>query len=216
MKKELSIFVKAILAGICIAVGGVIFLACESKVMGSCLFSIGLFCVCTFGLNLYTGKVCYVFSNDWKYGLNTITIWFGNLVGCFLVGAVLHLTRIASMGATMAAMVEKANSMVDLKFNDSLLSIFILGIFCNMMIYVGVESYLRNPHEFGKYLGIVLCIMVFILCGFEHCVANMFYITMAGRWSGYAWLFLLVNTAGNAIGGWVFPVLRKLAEKLEK
>lgn len=208
MKKNAEVFLKAILAGVCIAIGGVIFLSCENKVMGSFLFSIGLFCVCTFGLNLYTGKVCFVWENDWRYGLNTITIWLGNLVGCWGTAMLIRATR---LGVSGAAMVEKVNSMVDVKFGDSLLSVFILGIFCNMMIYVGVESYLRNQHEFGKYLGIILCIMVFILSGYEHCVANMFYITMAGRWNAYAWLFLLVNTAGNAVGGWVFPLLRKAA-----
>ncbi len=210
MKKELAVFVKGILAGICIAIGGTIFLALDNKALGSCLFSIGLFVVCTQGFNLYTGKVCYVWDNDAKYGLETIVIWLGNLVGCWLVGTVLHVTRVAP------AMMEKANGMVDLKFNDSLLSIFVLAIFCNMMIYIGVEGYKNNPHEIGKYIAIVFCIMVFILSGFEHCVANMFYITMAGRWSGYAWLFLLVNTAGNVVGGWVFPLLKKLAGCFEK
>ena len=51
--------------------------------------------------------------------------------------------------------------------------------------------------------------MVFILCGYEHCVADMFYFSMAGAWSGAALLRLLVITAGNAVGGVLFPAARQ-------
>ena len=73
---------------------------------------------------------------------------------------------------------------------------------------MGVDGYLRNPHELGKYIALFLCIMVFILCGFEHCVANMFYFSMAGAWSGKAVLYLIVMTVGNGVGGVIFPLLR--------
>ena len=51
---------------------------------------------------------------------------------------------------------------------------------------------------------------VFILCGFEHCVANMYYFSVAGMWSGKTLLYLLVMTLGNAVGGVVFPVIRRV------
>ena len=100
--------------------------------------------------------------------------------------------------------------MCESKLNDSLLSIFILSVFCNFLIFIAVDGFRNNPHEVGKYLALFFGVMVFILCGFEHCVANMFYISMAGAWSGRALLFLLVNTAGNAAGGWILPLLRKI------
>ncbi|MDD6816304.1 MAG: formate/nitrite transporter family protein, partial [Firmicutes bacterium] len=78
------------------------------------------------------------------------------------------------------------------------------------LIFIGVDGYKNNPHEVGKYLALFFGVMVFILCGFEHCVANMFYISMAGMWSGKAFVFLLVNTLGNAVGGWIVPLLRKI------
>ena len=210
MKKELSVLVKGILAGIAISIGGAIFLALDNKVLGALLFSVGLFTVCTQGFNLYTGKVCYVFSNDAKYGLETIVIWIGNLIGCYLVSILLHLTRASN------AMTEKAMGMCDVKLNDSLLSIFVLGMFCNILIYIAVEGYKNNPHEIGKYLAIIFGVVVFILCGFEHCVANMFYISMAKAWSGKAFVFIIVNTLGNAVGGVSLPLLKKLGEKLGK
>ena len=57
--KYLKTFVLAVLAGISIGLGGLVFLSVDDRVIGAALFTIGLFTVCTFGLNLYTGKVCY-------------------------------------------------------------------------------------------------------------------------------------------------------------
>ncbi|MCQ2554651.1 MAG: formate/nitrite transporter family protein [Clostridia bacterium] len=193
-----------------IAIGGTVYLSLDNRIAGSFLFSIGLYSVCNYGFNLYTGKVCYVWENDWLYGVNTIVIWLGNFVGCYMVSLLLRFTRLS------ANLMLKAQTIVDIKLSDSLISIFILGMFCNMMIYIGVDGYRNNPHEVGKYLAIVLGIMVFILCGFEHCIANMYYISMAGMWSGKALLFLLINTMGNAVGGWIIPFLRQQGDRHEK
>ena len=194
-------FVSAILAGAAISFGGVVFLSLDNKVLGSLFFTVGLFMVCTFGLNLFTGKVCYLFQNDLAYRLNLVMIWLGNLVGTLIVGGAVRLSRIAGIA-------EKAASMCAVKTGDTYLSLFILGILCDIFIYVGVESYKSNPHEAGKYLGLFFGVMVFILCGYEHCVADMFYFTVAGAWSMQAVICLLVITAGNAVGGVLFPLVR--------
>lgn len=76
MKK---IFLSAILAGAVIAFGGTVFLSVENTVIGSLFFTIGLFVVCTRGLHLFTGKVCYVFDNDAAYAKTLPVIWLGNL-----------------------------------------------------------------------------------------------------------------------------------------
>ena len=194
-------FVSAILAGMAISFGGVVFLSLENKVLGSLFFTVGLFMVCTFGLNLFTGKVCYFFQNDLAFRLNLIVIWLGNLVGTLIVGNMVRVSRIAGIA-------ERAASMCAVKTGDSMVSLFILGILCDIFIYVGVESYRSNPHEIGKYLGLFFGVMVFILCGYEHCVADMFYFTVAGAWSAQAVVCLLVITAGNAAGGVFFPLVR--------
>ena len=85
-----------------------------------------------------------------------------------------------------------------------------LGILCNIFIYVGVDGFRNNPHEVGKYLSLFFGVMVFILCGFEHCVADMFYFWVSGSWSGRAVICLLVITLGNAVGGVLLPLLRNL------
>ncbi len=205
--ERLKTFVFAILAGAAIAIGGAAFLSVESKILGSVLFTVGLFTVCTFGLNLYTGKVCYVFENKLGYALDVVIIWLGNLVGTFLMAQAYLATRIGP------AMAVKALSLCEAKLGDGLVSIFILAIFCNVMIFIGVDGFKRNPHEIGKYLALFFGVVVFIICGFEHCVANMFYFSVAGVWSAKAFGYLIVMTLGNAVGGVIFPLLRMWKEK---
>lgn len=75
---------KAILAGICISIGDSVFLSVENTVIGSFLFSIGLFCVCCGGLNLYTGKVCYLQVKSIKNYVFLLVVLLGNLLGTLL------------------------------------------------------------------------------------------------------------------------------------
>ena len=193
--------VGAVLAGISIALGGLVFLSVDNKVVGAALFTVGLFTVCTFGLNLFTGKVCYTLQNDKFYALDLAVIWVGNLIGTGLVALFASLSRHAP------ALSEKAAAMCQAKLDDRLISLFFLGILCNIFIYIGVEGYKNNPHELGKYLSLVFGVMVFILCGTEHCVADMFYLWMGKCWGGRAIVCILVITLGNAVGGMLFPVL---------
>ena len=202
-------FIGAVLAGIAIGLGGLVFLSVDNKVIGSFLFTIGLFTVCTMGFNLFTGKVCYTFQNDTAYKIGLPVIWLGNLVGTGLTAGCAWMTRVAP------AVSEKAMGLCQTKLGDSYASLFFLGILCNIFIYIGVEGYKSNPHEFGKYLALIFGVMVFILCGTEHCVADMFYFWMAGAWSGQAVVRLLVITLGNAVGGVLLPLLRGLQNKKE-
>ena len=75
-----KILLSAIIAGCAIGFGGTVFLSVENTVVGSVLFTIGLFVVCTRGLHLFTGKVCYVFDNDAAYAKALPVIWLGNLM----------------------------------------------------------------------------------------------------------------------------------------
>ena len=55
--------------------------------------------------------------------------------------------------------------------------------------------------------------MVFIFCGFEHCVADMFYYSVAGMWNGDALLRVVIISLGNAVGGVFIPLLRSFLEE---
>ncbi len=207
--KRLHVYLSGVLAGVCIALGGTAFLSLESKVAGALFFTVGLFVICLFKLHLFTGKVCYVFENSADYALDLPFIWLGNLVGTFLAAQALLLTRVGP------GLAEKAARLCTAKLSDNPWSIFILAIFCNMMIYIAVEGFNRAPHDLGRYLALFLGVAVFILCGFEHCVANMYYFSVASAWSWKAFGYLLIMTLGNAVGGVFFPLLRRAARGRE-
>ncbi|MDU2219108.1 formate/nitrite transporter family protein [Finegoldia magna] len=208
--KKLADFLYAIMAGAFIAMGGVVFLSLDNKIVGAFMFSLGLFAVCTLKYNLFTGKVGYLFCNDVKTYLPwCLMVWVGNLVGSIIVAELVRLTRVAP------GIIEKSTKLVQVKADDTLISLFVLGIFCNIMVVHAVDQYLNNPHEIGKYLGIVMSIMVFILCGFEHCIADMFYIQMARMWNSQTIIALIVITLGNVLGGILIPTMRKINIKLK-
>lgn len=208
MKTILADFIYAVMAGMSIALGGTVFLALENKVLGAIFFTVGLFTVCVNGFNLFTGKVGYTLQNKPSYLLFLLNVWLGNLVGTWGTAMLIRMTRV---GEAMSA---KALGICETKLADSALSIFVLAIFCNVLMYIAVEGYRSNGHEFGKYLGIFFGVTVFILSGFEHCVANMYYFSMAGVWDMHTFVWLIIMTLGNAVGGMLLPACRMLREKL--
>ena len=88
----------------------------------------------------------------------------------------------------------------DVKLSDGYLSIFILAMMCGMIMFIAVNNYKKENSDIGKYLAIIMGVMAFILCGFEHCVANMFYFSVAGVWNFKVLLELLVMILGNSLG----------------
>lgn len=103
-----------------IAIGGVVFLSLDNRIIGSALFTIGLFTVCAFGLNLFTGKVCYALENGRSYNLALPLIWLGNLVGTGITALIVRLSRIDGIAA-------KAAELCAVKLDDRLLSLFLLS-----------------------------------------------------------------------------------------
>ena len=193
MKDNLKILVRAILARVMISIGGTIYLALDNKMLGAFLFSIGLFAICANGFNLYTGKIGYVIDNKPKYLIELLFTLIGNLIGTVGCGYLLFLSR---QGDKLRS---TAQAISTIKLNDNLLSIFILSIFCGIIMYLAVDLY-KKLTDFGKYMGIFMGITVFILAGFEHCVANMYYFSAANMWTWKTVLYVLVMIAGNSVG----------------
>lgn len=200
MKEKLSMFALALLAGLAIGIGGTVFLSVEDRVVGALLFSVGLYTICVHGLNLFTGKVGYLVEKPVSYLVDLAVIWCGNLAGTWLSGAMLRATRYAALG-------EKAAALCAAKLSDSMGSLFVLAIFCGLLMFVAVDGYrnVKNP------ILLFACVAAFILCGFEHCIADMFYFSAAGLWSADTLVRVLVITAGNALGGVLIPLAKKLA-----
>ena len=183
-----------------IAIGGTVFLSIENKVIGASLFSIGLFGVLIYNLNLYTGKIGYLITNfNLKYIKELIITLIGNFIGACSVGFILRYTRIYDK------IYEKSLMLANTKLNDNILSIFILSIFCGLLMYYAVNGF-KKQTDFGKYLVVYLGVAVFILCGFEHCIANMYYFSVADIWSlktlGYTGIMVL----GNSVGSFIIPL----------
>ena len=140
-------------------------------------------------------------------------IFFLVAAGAIMVIALATSKKARQVTQTTVGLSARAQGICELKLSEPLFGAFILAVFCNVMIYIGVEGYRSNPHELGKYLALFFGVCVFILCGFEHCVANMYYFTMGGAWSGRAVLYLLVMTVGNAVGGVIGPLARKVLSR---
>ncbi len=201
MKENGRIFLKAAAAGITIGIGGAVYLTLENKVIGAVLFGVGLYTIVLNGLFLYTGKVGYLISAKDKkaYILQLIFTWLGNFAGTALAAAAISATRIRNLRRT-------AEVICKTKLADTPHSILILAVFCGILMYVAVDGF----REKGNPLILFFCVTVFILCGFEHCIANMFYFSLAGAWSLRAVIYLLLMTLGNSVGGILLPLVKKV------
>ena len=189
-------FLAAILAGFLIGVGGMIYLSVDNRVIGSALFSIGLFVVTTYKLSLFTGKICYVLEGDKIHNfIGVIITWLGNFMGALILSLMILNTR---TGAEIKA---KATELCTVKNSDAYISLFFLGFLCNVFIFLAVDEFKKNEHVLGKYLAIFLCVIGFILSGTEHCVADMFYYNVAQIYSIDMVVRLLIITLGNTFGG---------------
>lgn len=195
-----KIIIDSILAGILIGMGGVVFLSCEDRVIGSVLFSFGLLTIVCRELSLYTGKIGYIR----KLGFRDIVITLmGNFIGTFFVGAVVRMTRSQIT----------SSKLVETKLHDSPLSIFFLSVFCGALMYLAVDNYKKSRSWFF----VILPVVIFILSGFEHCVANMFFFTLADVWQSWqAVMYVSLMIAGNAIGSWIFTLSPLMPEQKEK
>lgn len=199
----LKCLVRSILAGLSIGIGGCVFLGMlgvsggEYKWVGAILFTIGLFCVFTFGFDLYTGKVGYLVDNKPSYLLDLVVIIIGNFIGCACAGYMMPDSAFA---------VDVHAVMVDTKLTDpDYLRVFFKGIFCGVMMFVAADFYKTRK----SYLGAFICVPVFILAGFEHSIADMFYFCCAGEFTVDALIFIIVVLLGNAVGGILIPLCRK-------
>ena len=188
----LKCLVRAILAGMMIGIGGCVYLGCEVKWVGAILFAVGLFTIFSFRLDLYTGKVGYIFDNDRSYVPYLLVVILGNFIGCLILGLMMPLD----------AAVNLVNAKLD---NYEFLPVLFKGVLCGMLMFIAADCY-KNTKSF---IATFVCVPVFILAGFEHSIADMFYFCSAGAFSVESLVFIITVLIGNAIGGFLIPVCRK-------
>ena len=223
-------FVLAMLAGAFIAFGATYFLVflgdsavpfAAQRMVGGICFSLGLVLVLCCGAELFTGNMLMVTglaSKKIKLGglvRNWVIVWLGNLVGSLIVVALIYWCGVGAMngGAVGDAMVSVAVG----KVTPDWLVLMAKGVMCNVMVCLAVWIGFSARTVVDKVLGIMLPISFFVAAGFEHCVANMFFlptgllmksagfgaaVANAGALDVTAILYnLSVATVGNIIGG---------------
>lgn len=188
--KNLQIFVKAVYAGFMIGIGGMVYLAVENKIVGSMLFSFGLLTIVTQGFYLYTGKIGFV--KTWREILDMAVVVLGNFAGTFVAALIARLAHVNISSVELAGR----------KLDNSVGSVFFLSILCGVMMYLAIDNYNKSKN----IVFIIAPVMIFILSGFEHSIANMFYFHLAGAYSLKMLEYLLVMVVGNGIGAKVFSL----------
>ena len=185
-----DIFRDSIYAGMCIALGGFGSVGL-AKPFNGIVFSAGLVMIIFIGLQLFTGNVLrakegFSWEMLWKYwGL----VYLGNFVGCFLSAWIIILSGFPLEGVGSIASAKAA-----LPFMEA----FWRGIFCNVLVCIAayLGKSIKEPSA-GKILIIMIPVALFVISGYEHSVADMFYFAV-GKTSYFN---LIPVTLGNIIGG---------------
>ena len=181
-KNNILNFIKAILAGLAIGIGAMIFLSLGG-IAGAIGFTIGLYLILWFGLNLYTGKVGYATTpTDWA------NLWFmllGNIIGCFVM--------------LIVFMNPVAQTLILAKLAVPPIIVFIKAIICGVLIYAAVDQYKR-----GREYAPIIAVPAFILCGAEHCIADICFFIAAGLPMFEFLPFISIVVIGNSIGSLLF------------
>lgn len=219
-------FVSAMLAGAFIAFGAMYFCVFlgdpaipfgAQRVVGGMLFALGLVLVLCCGAELFTGNIlmiCAKMSKKISWGSvarNWVIVWLGNLAGALVAVALVYFAQVGGMsgGAVGEAMVSVAAG----KVSPDWFTLFAKGIMCNILVCLAVWIGFSARTVADKVLGILLPISAFVAAGFEHCVANMFFLPMGLLLNGMGVgaegavtlggiLFnLSAATLGNIVGG---------------
>lgn len=194
---------SGICAGILISIGGSVFLSCENKIVGALLFTVALLCICYKGYSLFTGKVGYLPEKADKEAFSVLLLGLlGNAIGTIACGFLLRCA-IPAIGAA-------AETLCSGKLEtQALWQTFVRAIFCGVLMYLAVSIFRDSKTP----IGILFCIPVFILSGFEHSIADLYYFAASGIVSLRAFAFLWTVIAGNAVGGVLLGLLMKLGGK---
>ncbi len=204
--------VSAMLAGAFIAFGGMFFclvLADSSlpfalqRLLGGACFCLGLALVLCCGAELFTGNMlmaCATAQGKVRVRAmlgNWATVWLGNFAGALVAVALVFMAGTAAMNG--GAVGETFVSVAAGKVSADWVTLFFKGIMCNVLVALAVWVGHAARTVTDKVVGIMLPIAAFVACGFEHCVANMFFLPM-----GLALNSLGVGAAGAVTFGGMF------------
>lgn len=180
-----------------------------AKFLGAVVFPVGLMLVLMAGAELFTGnnlmtlalldKKIIVKQMLKNWGL----VYIGNFIGSVILAWLLKRSGLYVAQAMMTKAIGIAEAKMSLDFGDA----FIRGVLCNMLVVLAVWFATASKDVVGKIFAIWFPIMLFVLSGFEHCIANMFFIPL-GKFVGLditwttIWIKNLIPiTLGNIVGG---------------
>lgn len=189
---------KAWLAGLFIALGACGAQMAPDKLTGALIFPVGLILCYFVGGDLFTGKnllVRDVYDKKLpvsRFFLKLGAFWLGNLAGAVTVGSIVNLSGIIENTS-------KALYKTELSPGE----IVIKAIFCNICVCLAVYASQKAKSSTSKIILLYFPTFLFVLCGFEHCVANMYYLSATGNgiFTAGFWYSQLFATIGNLIGG---------------
>jgi len=197
-----------------------------ARFLAGSVFSVGLMLVLIPGSELFTGNILMTIGFIYrKYSFikvmrNWFVVYFGNFLGAILIawlvfksGLLGHVGDLSSMGDVA---VKIAEAKLQLGFAEALCR----GILCNMLVCLAVIMCIASRSVIGKIFGIYFPIMAFVASGFEHSVANMFFLPVGlmatGEFmSNFFDIFnnLIPVTIGNVIGGLLIILLHPKVEE---
>lgn len=199
LNQYLSIFRSAVLAGLAISLGGIVYLKTNSDLTGAIMFSFGLLTVVHYRLMLYTGKAGF-FKMKPKNSDTTsldelfVPVLIGNAVGCLIAGAMCWIS--------LSDVMSNAQALVEKRLDAGFLVNFILAIPCGFIMTTAVEF---GKNE--KFLPLLFGVPLFIVCGFRHSIADAFYYCASGLFSMELFLNWIFIVLGNFVGCNIYRVV---------
>lgn len=202
----MKFYLQALLAGMLIAMGDTVFVVCDNRLAGLFLFALGLISILLKQYPLYTGRIGYVekWNDLWNLKTGMLPIITMNFIGIAIVAALMNTTKLDLSGV---------DAIVASKVNQTWWSALMLSWGCGAMMYLAVNGWRKTENP----LLVIMPIMFFILCGFEHCIANYGYFWMWMARDGFTHMAermadlpmgfctnLLIMIAGNALGSLTF------------
>lgn len=197
----LSKIINGISAALMVSIGCTVFLACENKVVGSILFTVALLVICFRGYSLYTGKIGFIPFSHKKEDFSILLLGLlGNAIGMIVFGLLVSIA--------LPNLKVNAIALCTAKLTQTWYQTVIRGLFCGVLMFIAVYVYKENK----SIVAIIFAIPTFILCGFEHSVADIGYFAIANMFSFEIVLFILLVVVGNTIGSMILPYLQMASQ----
>lgn len=202
-------------AGIMITIGCIINVAMVhqgDRLAGAFFFAIGLSTIVMYKMVLFTGICGYLADfRPCKHVTmsNLCATWLYNMMGCAVFGTLM-------LKGAESTYVTVTNELMVTKMNVPVYSLIAKGLFCGMLMHLAVLSARQDFHPVVKLVTIFMCVATFIMCKFEHSIANMGYLFMSdvNIVMGIVRCIIPV-TIGNIMGGCFMQFILRYNEEVK-